>query len=155
MPNELFQKLFLTEPLLNITLASGHQIKAMSLHVNHTYEGQLVGSPCEKINKGHLERLPLAMQKVFGEWPVYIVPPVIERPQENPYPDDPELAPAFFPPLEVAARFECAQPLSPKMDGSYLIIAWYQHSCPPLMAPNILEQVERISWHEHAKDFEF
>ena len=156
MVNQAAQKLFPTEPLLNITLASSHEIEARSLHLSHAYEGQLVGLPCAHTNQRQLERLPRTLQKILGDCPVYIVPPEIEHVEAPPeYPDDPELKPMFLPPLRMAARSECTEALDPEKDGSQLIVTWYQHSCPPLMSPAIQAEVERIRWHEHAKDFEF
>src|ERR1043165_7662673 len=111
-----------SEPLLRLTLNSGQRIFARSLHISGTYAGMLEGVPNDEVNSMILGGVPARYRRVFGEHPVYVLPPVIER-WEEPHPADRlrQRVIAVMPHTEIAALFES---FSFTGQPSALIIAW-------------------------------
>jgi hypothetical protein len=142
-----------SEPLLKLKLNSGRGITAKTLHVSHTYEGLLEGTPTDEWNQSLLSDLPRRLTRIFGDWPIHIIPPGMKRKEES-FAGRKRIA-SFMPPLEFAAFFICYQPVNPKMHASGLVIVWHEWSPTPFMSPDTRAQVEKIRWEDYAKDFEW
>jgi hypothetical protein len=143
-----------SEPLLDITLNSGRGICAKTLHVSHTYEGLLEGTPTDEWNQDLLSALLQSLPKIFGDWPIHIIPSETKRREEKSFFGRKRIA-SFMPPLQFAAFFVCYQPVKPEMHASGLVIAWHEWSPTPFMSPDTRAQVEKIHWEDYAKDFEW
>ncbi|MFF3412848.1 hypothetical protein ACFYW8_43345 [Streptomyces sp. NPDC002742] len=136
--------------LSHIVLLSGRTIRLTGLRMSSTYGGMLEGYPCKRINDLKVSWLQRQAERAFSSTPVHLVPPSRE------YPD--ETAGAFGP-VEVLPSVACAgvfdsAALDPSMDGSTLVVAWFQPA-PQVPAGEDADLALRgIDWEELARDYE-
>ncbi|MER5958278.1 hypothetical protein ACFC18_32005 [Streptomyces sp. NPDC056121] len=134
----------------HIVLSSGRSIRLTELRMSSTYGGMLEGYPCKRINDLKVSWLQRQAECAFPSTPVHLVPPSRE------YPD--ETAGAFGP-VEVLPSVACvgvfdSAALDPSMDGSTLVIAWFQPA-PEVPAGEDADLALRsIHWEELAQDYE-
>ncbi|MGW6394142.1 hypothetical protein ACWFR1_27405 [Streptomyces sp. NPDC055103] len=134
----------------HIVLLSGRRIRLTDLRMSSTYGGMLEGYPCKRINDLKVSWLQRQAERAFPSTPVHLVPPSRE------YPD--ETAGAFGP-VEVLPSVACvgvfdSTALVPAMDGSKLVVAWFQPA-PEVPAGEDADLALRgIRWEELAQDYE-
>ncbi|MFB8000421.1 hypothetical protein ACFC4G_47715 [Streptomyces sp. NPDC056002] len=134
----------------HIVLSSGRSIRLTELRMSSTYDGMLEGYPCKRINDLKVSWLQRQAERAFPSTPVHLVPPSRE------YPD--ETAGAFGP-VEVLPSVACvgvfdSAALDPSMDGSTLVIAWFQPA-PEVPAGEDADLALRsMHWEELAQDYE-
>lgn len=90
--------------------------------MSSTYGGMLEGYPCKRINDRKVSWLQSRAEHAFPSLPVHLVPPSRECPDE---------AAGAFGPVEVLHSVACvgvfdSTALDPAMDGSTLVVAWFQ-----------------------------
>ena len=136
--------------LSRIALSSGRSIELTELRMSSTYGGMLEGYPCKPINDMKVKSLQRQAERAFPSTPVHLVPPSRE------YPD--QTAGAFGA-VEVLPSVACvgvfdSTALDPAMDGSSLIVAWFQPA-PAVPAGEDADLALRsIAWEELAQDYE-
>jgi hypothetical protein len=135
-----------------LKLTDGRAVFAEEIHIGQTYAGLLVGTPNDEINRGILNGLPQAMQRIFRNAPVYILPPEVER-RTEPYPMGCSREVAIMPPIELAMRFVSYAPIIPGGDASQLVVVWHQHEAIPLLSDAMRVRLERLNWNDNAQDF--
>ncbi|MEV6104268.1 hypothetical protein AB0M28_06065 [Streptomyces sp. NPDC051940] len=134
----------------HLVLSSGRSIRLTELRMSSTYGGMLEGYPCKRINDLKVDWLQRQAERKFPSTPVHLVPPSRE------YPD--ETAGAFGP-VEVLPSVACvgvfnSTALDPAMDGSTLVVAWFQPA-PAVPAGEDADLALRsIRWEELAQDYE-
>ncbi|GGP86565.1 hypothetical protein [Streptomyces sindenensis] len=134
----------------HIVLSSGRSIRLTELRMSSTYGGMLEGYPCKRINDRRVSWLQRQAECAFSSTPVHLVPPSRE------YPDEPAGA---FGPVEVLPSVSCvgffdSAALDPAMDGSALVVAWFQ-PVPEVPAGEDADLALRgIRWEELAQDYE-
>lgn len=134
----------------HIVLLSGRTIRLTELRMSSTYRGMLEGYPCKRINDLKVSWLQRQAERAFSSTPVHLVPPSRE------YPD--ETAGAFGP-VEVLPSVACvgvfnSAALDLSMDGSTLVVAWFQPA-PEVPAGEDADLALRsIDWEELARDYE-
>jgi hypothetical protein len=146
-------KPFTHKSWFELTLNTGHRINAQSIHICNTYEGMLMGVPNDEVNSTILGEAPTHYRRVFGEQPVYVLPPAIER-WEEPHPADRsrQRVVAAMPCIEVAGLFVC---ISSKGQLSALIIVWHQDEAALSLSDAVRHRLVAIDWEAHAHDFEY
>ncbi|MEU6242416.1 hypothetical protein [Streptomyces sp. NPDC047024] len=138
-------------PLSHMVLLSGRSIRLTQLRMSSTYGMMLEGYPCKDINDLKVGWLQGQAERAFPSTPVHLVPPSRE------YPD--ETAGAFGP-VEVLPAVACvgvfnSAAVDPAMDGSTLVVAWFQPT-PEVPAGEDADLALRgIRWEELAQDYEF
>ncbi|MEU8892142.1 hypothetical protein [Streptomyces sp. NPDC048442] len=136
--------------LSHIALLSGRSLRLTELRMSSTYGGLLEGYPCKPVNDRKTGWLRAQAERAFPATPVHLVPPSRE------YPD--ETAGAFGP-VEVLPSVTCvglfaSTALDPAMDGSALVVAWFQPT-PEVPAGEDADLALRsIRWEELAQDYE-
>ncbi len=141
------------EPILEITLNSGQQIFARSLHISGTYDNMWEGAPNDEVNSMIFSGAPARYRRVFGEHPVYVLPPIIERWEErHPADRSRQLVVAAMPPTEIAALFDS---FGSTGELSTLIIAWHQDEASLTLTEDVRQRLAGIDWQSHAREFEY
>ncbi|MEU6619910.1 hypothetical protein ABZ926_03850 [Streptomyces litmocidini] len=136
--------------LSHMVLSSGRRIRLTEFRMSSTYEGMLEGYPCKRVNDRKVDWLQRLTERAFPSLPVHFVPPSRE------YPDEPARA---FGPVEVLPSVFCvgvfdSSALDPAMDGSTLVVAWFQ-ALPEIPAGEKAALALRgIRWEELAQDYE-
>lgn len=134
----------------HIVLSSGRSIRLAELRMSSTYGGMLEGYPCKRINDRRVSWLQRQAASAFPSMPVHLVPPSRE------YPD--KTAGALGP-VEVLPSVACigvfdSAALDPAMDGSTLVVAWFQPA-PEVPAGEEADLALRnIRWEELAQDYD-
>ncbi|KOG15722.1 MULTISPECIES: hypothetical protein [Streptomyces] len=134
----------------HIVLSSGRSIRLTELRMSSTYAGMLEGYPCKRINDLKVSWLQRHAEGAFSSTPVHFVPP------SRHYPDE---AAGAFGPVEVLPSVFCvgvfdSAPLDRAMDGSTLVVAWFQPG-PEVPAGEDADLALRsIRWEELAQDYE-
>ncbi|KQX57326.1 MULTISPECIES: hypothetical protein [unclassified Streptomyces] len=136
--------------LSHIVLASGRRIRLTQLRMSSTYAGMLEGYPCKRVNDRKVEWLQRDAERAYSSLPVHVVPPV------RAYPD--ERAGAFGP-VEVLPSVFCvgvfdSAPLDPAMDGSSLVVAWFQPAPEVPTGEDADPALRGVAWEELAEDYE-
>ncbi|WP_339127292.1 hypothetical protein WJM95_30850 [Streptomyces sp. f51] len=131
-------------------LLSGRAIRLTDLRMSSTYAGMLEGYPCKRVNDLRVSRFQRYAEHTSTPTPVHFVPPSRE------YPD--ATAGAFgpvevLPPVFCVGSFESA-PLDGSMDGSALVVAWFQHAPEIPAGENAAPALRGIDWEGLAQDFE-
>ncbi|MFE9881837.1 hypothetical protein [Streptomyces sp. NPDC005784] len=134
----------------HIVLLSGRSIRLTELRMSSTYGGMLEGYPCKRINDLKVSWLQRQAERAFSSTPVHLVPPSRE------YPD--ETAGAFGP-VEVLPSVACvgvfnSAALDPSMDGSTLVVAWFQPAPEVPAGEDAGLALRSIDWEELARDYE-
>ncbi|MEU1371614.1 hypothetical protein ABZ454_36640 [Streptomyces sp. NPDC005803] len=137
-------------PLSHIVLSSGRSIALTELRMSLTYGGMLEGYPCKRINDLKVSWLQQQAERAFSTQPVHLVPPSREYPEES--------AGAFgpvevLPPVACIGAFNSAA-LDPAMDGSSLIVAWFQPAPDVPSGEDAALALRSIRWEELAQDYE-
>lgn len=149
----LEKRSILIKPLLTLTLNSGHRIFASGLQISRTYQGLLIGFPNDELNNVILRNIPTRYRKVFGELPVYVLPPLIERWEVQDTMDHlRQRVVAAMPKIEIAGLFECDTPVKPTGEGSALIIAWHQDEAILPLPDEIQHRLQALDWEAHAQN---
>lgn len=128
------------------------RIVADCIYFTRTYRGLIKGLPSERVNEEILEGLPCWLHRVFGEHPIFVLPPKIQA-----YDWSHPAAPAVMkrihemPPVCAAALLECEAPIL-KGPGSSLVVAWFQDTPSLPVGPSILAELEQLDWELFARD---
>ncbi|NEA11959.1 hypothetical protein G3I27_28050 [Streptomyces sp. SID10692] len=136
--------------LSRMVLSSGRSIRLTEVRMSSTYGGMLQGYPCKRVNDWRVSRLQRDAERAFPSAPVHLVPPTRQ------YPDE---APGGLGPVEVLPSVACvgvfaSTALDPAMDGSSLVVAWFQ-SAPEVPAGEDADHTLRgIPWNGLAQDYE-
>ncbi|MFF2775491.1 hypothetical protein ACFVU3_11330 [Streptomyces sp. NPDC058052] len=133
-----------------VVLLSGRPIRLTELRMSSTYAGLLEGYPCKRVNDRKVAWLRRDAARAFPSWPVHLVPPTLA------YPDR---APGGLGPVEVLPSVACvgvfdSQPLDPSMDGSTLVVAWFQPAPDVPDGEHADEGLRGLAWEELAQDYE-
>ena len=134
----------------HIVLLSGRSIRLTELRMSSTYGGMLEGYPCKRINDLKVSWLQRQAERAFSSTPVHLVPPSREYPVE---------AGGAFGPVEVLPSVACvgvfdSVGLDPSMDGSALVIAWFQPAPEVPTGEGADLALRGIDWEELAQDYE-
>lgn len=113
----------------------------------------LEGAPNDEVNSMILGHAAARYRRCFGEHPVYVLPPTIER-WEEPHPADRlrQRVVAVMPQIEVAALFES---FSSTGQPSALIITWHQDEATLALADDVRHRLVAVDWQSLAHDFEY
>ncbi|MEV6330636.1 hypothetical protein [Streptomyces sp. NPDC051909] len=136
-----------------IVLTSGRSIELTELRMSSTYGGMLEGYPCKRVNDRRVDWFQRLAERAYPSLPVHLVEPSRE------YPDDPDEAAGAFGPVEVLPAVACvgvfdSAALDPAMDGSTLVVTWFQQA-PEVPAGEGADLALRgIRWEELAQDYE-
>ena len=136
--------------VLEFRFASGRAARASALLVESTYAGLLEGLPSREMNDRLLSVLVGRVQSIFGDWPVHVIEPPRRTGEDRRGRGPVERLPDCW----VAADFT-ASPIDSAMDGSRLILVWFQETAFPMPADAILAQLRGVDWEGLARDFEF
>ena len=137
-------------PILKLTLNTGRGIWASTVYIEDTYACVLEGYPMSRLNDRLIANLLKRASAVFGDWPLHLIEPT-RTTKEAPFP--PPLPPAeHLPSCWIAASFN-SSPLSDDMDGSMLILAWFQEQPFPVPTEAVLQQLKAVAWERFARDF--
>jgi hypothetical protein len=112
-----------------------------SLHLYRTYEDWLIGGPKASEMESLMRRWAGRAQALYQDWPVHSVQPV---------PRDEE---GFLPDHVCIGFFYSPESREPDMDGSALVMVWYQQTCP--VDGINLPVISDASWRASAKDFQY
>jgi len=135
-----------------IPFPDGRRAFAAEVHIDRTYAGLLEGTPTEKLNQEILSEVPRTMHRIFGDCPVFVLPPVVQRSTRQ-HPVLGVVEDATMPAVQVAMRFVSYEPISPGRHASQLVIVWHQDTWSPEIPDFIREQLTRIDWNAVAQDF--
>jgi hypothetical protein len=132
--------------LLAFELTCGARISFSEILLRETYSCLLEGTPNARVNKVILDGIPGTVAQVFGDRPHLVVPP--------------EIAPGLqehevrLPRVLCFADATSLQPVhDPDMDGSELVLVWFQdHPAPPI-SPAVLPRLTALKWAQFARDF--
>jgi hypothetical protein len=139
--------------LPEIVLSSGRSISAEKIYITRTYAGLLEGRPNERSNRFHLNGIPDNMTRLFGKWPVYIVPPQFRtEPGDSGDPLFPKVS--WMPEMELAASF-VGDGITADSVLSILTIVWHQESLAPLMCDAVRAHLVTLPWEKLAAEFSY
>ncbi|MFB9838219.1 hypothetical protein [Actinoallomurus acaciae] len=137
-------------PLSRIVLASGRTAELSELRLSGTYDGMLEGHPCRPVNDMKTRGLLRAAERAFPATPAHLVPPSLERPDEDA---------GAFGPVEVLPAVACiglfrsaALGPDPVLHRSALTVAWFQPA--PGIPSGADPALRDIPWEELAQDYE-
>jgi hypothetical protein len=102
------------------------------------------------MNDRLLSVLECRVQSVFGDWPVHVIEPPRRTIEDRRGRGPAERLPGCW----VAADFT-ALPTDGAMQGSRLILVWFQETAFPMPADAILAQLRGVDWEGLARDFEY
>ena len=130
----------LTGPLITIQQRA-RRLWCYRYVVSLTYEGLMLGGPTEFGNRMQLQALPHEARRLFGEWPVHVIPP--------------ELSPGdiAFPAVRIIASFTSG-PTRPEMHLSSLVAVWFQHEQFPVPGDAARAALVAMDWERLALDYE-
>ncbi|MEV7915661.1 hypothetical protein [Streptomyces griseus] len=136
--------------LSRIVLTSGRTIRLTELRMSSTYGGMLEGYPCKRVNDLKVGWLQRQAERAYSSARVHFVEPSRE------YPDG--TAGAFgpvevLPPVACIGAFDSAA-LDPAMDGSGLVVAWFQEAAEVPAGEDVDPALRGLRWEELAEDYE-
>ncbi|MDX3593730.1 hypothetical protein PV749_21660 [Streptomyces sp. ID03-2B] len=136
--------------LSHIVLASGRTIRLTELRMSSTYGGMLEGYPCKRVNDLKVGRLQRQAEREYSAMRVHCVEPSRE------YPDG---TPGAFGPVEVLPPVACigafdSSALDPAMDGSALVVAWFQATTEVPAGEDVDAALRGLRWERLAEDYE-
>ncbi len=138
-----------------LRLQSGRTIYLRSLRQQVTYGGLLEGFPTRQMNQDIIEGI-LSSERRRDAGDPYLIPPVqrpLEYPRARPYPFG---EPVALPPVSCVARFTSLEPARDKaMDGSELVVVWFQGEFALPVDRQVVQQLLAIDWNQHAFDFDY
>ena len=140
--------------ILEVTFADGVRARARALHLRPTYECLAVGLPSTEVNRYIIKELPKEVRRVFGTWPVLILPatgPILHRSRRT---SSTPLLESRLPALEFWCWLE-AEPRTPKSLSSFLSVVWHQEKAYPFIAPSVLDGLKSVCWFEKAEDCDY
>jgi len=146
----------ISKPLLSLDLVTRRNIRAKHFHVAMTYSGLLAGWPVAEFLQGDLDVLPQRYRAIFGEFPVHVLSPNIERIEtKSPMSMPGTMQLAFLPKVEIAAFFFSYPPVkNQEMHFSGLIVVWHQDSWEQIPTEESKRKLAEINWDSLARDFE-
>lgn len=118
--------------------------------MSSTYGGMIEGYPCARINDLKVAWLRRQAEQASSSGPFHLVTP------SRAYPDEPAGA---FGPVEVLPSVACvgvfgSAALDPAMDGSSLVVAWFQPAPEVPSGEDADPGLRGIPWEELAQDYE-
>jgi len=137
-----------------IKLNSGREIAVSEIRQSLTYAGLLEGLPTTEMNHNKIQSLIFDKQNnKFGK-------PFLISPTETPISLDgrpyPFGSPAQLPSVTCVADCKSRQTnRNPVLDYSMLTIIWFQDDYAFPIEPDILVQIQNMTWDEYATDFEW
>ena len=145
-----------------ITLDSGRTIILEELHQKQTYAGLKEGLPYTSLNDRHVDWALETAQKIC----INESEPLLITPDRRNYlrePGDMEHfrsysggRPEWLPLVRCIAGFKSIFPArNCNMDGSYLVLVWFQNEFAPPINNAALQKIKSINWESSAVDFEF
>ncbi|MEV6200261.1 hypothetical protein AB0M64_09820 [Streptomyces sp. NPDC051771] len=131
-------------------LSSGRRLRLFELRMSSTYGGMLEGRPNARVNEGIIRRLRERTERAFSSTPVHLVPPA------RAYPDlSSRVGPVeLLPDVACVGLFDSA-PLAPAMDGSGLVVVWFQPTTRVPAGEDADPGLRGIAWEELARDYEY
>jgi hypothetical protein len=67
------------EAAIRIRLLTGERIRSRGIHITHVYADLICGVPTKESNQQQLSELPDEVCKIFGEFPVHVLPPTFKK----------------------------------------------------------------------------
>jgi hypothetical protein len=134
-----------TGVIITITFADGVRARAQAIHIRQTYGGLVAGFPSPELNQQILRSTPKEVRRVFGSWPVIIIPApprMVRRTQQ------------WLPRIEVWSWFE-SEPVNHGSMCSCLSVVWHQNRPYPFVELNVLKRLKAICWRKAAKDIDY
>ncbi|MEU8620211.1 hypothetical protein [Streptomyces sp. NPDC048623] len=133
-----------------IVLTSGRSIRLTELRMSSTYAGMLEGYPCQRVNDRKIDWFQRLAERAYPSLPVHCVPPSREHPDESA---------GAFGPVEVLPAVACvgvfdSMALDPAMDGSTLVVTWFQPAPVVPAGEDADPGLRGIRWEELAQDYE-
>lgn len=145
-----------------ITLHSGRSIILEELHQRLTYAGLIEGLPYTSLNDRYVEgALETARTKCINESQPLLITPDRRNYLREPGDMEPFRSysggrPEWLPLVRCIGGFKSIFPArNTNMDGSYLVLVWFQHEFAPPINNAALEKIQSINWESSAVDFEF
>ncbi|MEM8946405.1 MAG: hypothetical protein AAGD11_14630 [Planctomycetota bacterium] len=146
-----------------LTLTSGRSITLVELHQRQTYAGLLEGTPSADTNNRDIQHTLARARKQHGwEAQPLLIPP--RRTKHLREPGDMDHIPGnakgyrpteWMPMVTSSGYFKSITPAKVQsMDGSHLVIVWYQDEFGPPTA-EITKQIESAEWDKYAADYEW
>ena len=129
------------EPI-KIVLNSGRELESCCYIVANANRGAVMYSWCDRTIRNFIRVGEDEARKFFGELPVILVPPVINR--DNP--DQPHL-----PMYRFISEFSSAA-VSSDMDWSTAIVMWHQNTQFPIISDDVRSAFAEIDWDGLAVD---
>ncbi|MFK3732457.1 hypothetical protein ACI2LJ_19560 [Streptomyces sp. NPDC088090] len=134
----------------HIVLSTGRRIRLDEVWMSSTYGGMLEGYPHRRVNDWKVDWLRKRAERTYSSMAVHLVPPGRAYPDRAAGPSGPiELLPAVM----CVGAFDSA-PLDGAMDGSSLVVAWFQHEPRVPAGEDADAGLRGIRWEELARDYE-
>jgi hypothetical protein len=126
-------------------LDCGRSVAVEALYYQRTYLSLLLGRPDQEMNDCILEETRTEVAGLWNARRVYVIPPLINE-------SDP--AHPVLPPVCLAARLCCYQPIAEPNAGSALVVVWFREECPDEPMDKIVSNAIRsLPWEDLAEDF--
>ncbi|MFF9341554.1 MULTISPECIES: hypothetical protein [unclassified Streptomyces] len=134
----------------HMVLSSGRRIRLTELWMSSTYGGMLEGYPHRRVNDRKVDWLRQKAEREYSSTAVHLVPP------GRAYPDR---AAGSAGPVEVLPAVMCvgafdSAPLDRAMDGSALVVAWFQDEPRVPAGEDADAGLRGVPWEELARDYE-
>jgi hypothetical protein len=137
--------------IFKVTFADGVDADAQAVHIRRTYGGLVAGLPTGEINQYIIEGIPQSVRRVFGSWPVLILPADERIIRQPPRTCSAPLIESRLPQIEIWCFF-VSSPKNRNFMWSSLSLVWHQNEPYPFIAPNVLQKLKAIHWYRVAKD---
>ena len=131
--------------LITARVKGGREIWANCFIMSSSDRGALMFTPSDRATRNFIAKAHDDAKKLFGDYPVILVPPRITRDEE----DRP-----WLPPVRFVAEFSSA-PMSEIHCLSTAVIIWYQNEPLPFIGDDLASDFELVEWATHAKDESF
>ncbi|MEU6545680.1 hypothetical protein [Streptomyces sp. NPDC046859] len=138
--------------LTRVILMSGCSLDLAELRLTSTYGGMLEGYPCKLVNDMTIHGLLNTAQRTDPRTPVHLVPPQLERPDQQAGPFGPV---EVLPPVACVGRFHSTA-LDPAHDPvlhrSSLTVVWFQSTPRVPSGEDAEESLRGVDWEGLAED---
>jgi hypothetical protein len=130
-----------------VKLSSGQIVHVDAFHLARTYAGLLVGKPTADLNERVLRQEAAAVQRRWGQRPMYLVPPAVDQSE----PDHPRL-----PDFMLSASLYSHTPAEPGNHGSELVVIWLRPEPGDEPLDEVIAAgVREVPWSLFAGDFQW